>query len=63
MLLKCVKNFVMEDGDVAFTKGRVYDLYERGTGGWYYCDDDEGTDHGMHISHLINHFYYVGDNV
>ena len=58
MKLYCTHNFVMEEGDTAFTAGQSYNFDY--TGDEYYAAiDDEGTFHMMHVTDLLGYFIYL----
>jgi len=62
MLLKCVTDFIMEDGEISFSSGTVYDFFSV-SDEWYTGEDDQRTDHQMHVTHLLTNFVYIGDPI
>lgn len=55
MKLKCTKDFVMEDGDVAFSKGNTY-VIESIEEGVLVFASNAGTEHYMDIDDIENAF-------
>lgn len=62
VILVCVKDFYMEEGDLAFSKGKEYEFkeYEFKEFKDYWCTwttiDDLGDEHLMQIMHILGHF-------
>lgn len=55
MRLKCIKDFIMEDGDRAFTKGNTYDFYKDNEE--YLTDnDDDYQQHWMDDESMFEYF-------
>ena len=55
MKLYCTHNFVMEEGDTAFTAFKAY-TFTWVDGEFYTATDDEGTPHMMHVTDLLDYF-------
>ena len=55
MKLICLRDFVMEEGDTAFTSFKAYNFDYTGDE-YYTAIDDEGTSHMMHVTDLLDYF-------
>lgn len=56
MKFMCIKDFVMQDGDVAFLRGKFYE-FEQGDLSTLWAVDEQGDPHWMDIYlDMWNHF-------
>lgn len=53
MLLDCVKDYVMEDGEISFSVGGCYEFFDNFNGFWS-AIDDQGDDHEMSVPDLLS---------